>query len=388
MTLEAWVRPIALGTTGRTVLMQGAPGYYAYALYANTDGDRPVGQRRSRAADHELRRAGRAPARRLDAPRRDLRRHDARALRQRRAGRHAAPSPGAIVASTGALRIGGNAIWGEYFAGLIDEVRVYNRALTAAEIQTDMDRSVTPDTTRADRDRADARRRAPPASTSAARADGDLQRGDGASTLDATHVRAHEHAAAPPCRPPSPTTPPRARRRSPREAALLYGDDVQRDRRGRRRRRATSPATRSRPTSRWSFTTEASPPQILVVGSTAEPVRQLPRRDPAQRGPERVHDGRRRVPSARRCSAASTSCVLGDTPLTASQVTTLTNWVNARRQPDRAAPGQEARGPARAHRRRHDARQRVPARRHHRGRRARASSPPPSSTTAPRTATR
>ena len=36
------------------------------------------------------------------------------------------------------LRIGGNTIWGEWFTGLIDEVRVYNRALTAAEIQADM----------------------------------------------------------------------------------------------------------------------------------------------------------------------------------------------------------------------------------------------------------
>ena len=27
--------------------------------------------------------------------------------------------------------MGGNAIWGEWFGGLIDEVRVYNRALTA-----------------------------------------------------------------------------------------------------------------------------------------------------------------------------------------------------------------------------------------------------------------
>jgi hypothetical protein len=45
---------------------------------------------------------------------------------------------GAVAVSDGALRIGGNSIWGEYFRGLIDEVRVYNRALTAAEIQTDM----------------------------------------------------------------------------------------------------------------------------------------------------------------------------------------------------------------------------------------------------------
>jgi hypothetical protein len=36
------------------------------------------------------------------------------------------------------LRIGGNTIWSEWFSGLIDEVRVYNRALTGAEIQADM----------------------------------------------------------------------------------------------------------------------------------------------------------------------------------------------------------------------------------------------------------
>ena len=45
------------------------------------------------------------------------------------------------------LRIGGNAVWGEYFAGLIDEVRVYNRALSAAEVVTDRDRPVVTGTT-------------------------------------------------------------------------------------------------------------------------------------------------------------------------------------------------------------------------------------------------
>src|SRR5205085_1839255 len=55
---------------------------------------------------------------------------------------------GAITTTTGALRIGGNNIWGEWFSGLIDEVRVYNRALTAAQIQSDMTKPVgTPDTT-------------------------------------------------------------------------------------------------------------------------------------------------------------------------------------------------------------------------------------------------
>ena len=46
------------------------------------------------------------------------------------AGRRSSLATGSIVTSTGALKIGGNAIWGEWFHGLIDEVRVYNRALT------------------------------------------------------------------------------------------------------------------------------------------------------------------------------------------------------------------------------------------------------------------
>jgi hypothetical protein len=51
---------------------------------------------------------------------------------------------GSIKTSTGALRFGGNTSWSdEWFSGLIDEVRLYNRALTAAEIQTDMAAPVT-----------------------------------------------------------------------------------------------------------------------------------------------------------------------------------------------------------------------------------------------------
>jgi hypothetical protein len=45
---------------------------------------------------------------------------------------------GAIPSSAGVLRIGGNSLWGEFFQGRIDEVRIYNRALSASEIQTNM----------------------------------------------------------------------------------------------------------------------------------------------------------------------------------------------------------------------------------------------------------
>jgi len=45
---------------------------------------------------------------------------------------------GAMPSSSQPLRIGGNSIWGEYFTGVIDEVRIYNGALTQAQIQSDM----------------------------------------------------------------------------------------------------------------------------------------------------------------------------------------------------------------------------------------------------------
>ena len=48
-------------------------------------------------------------------------------------------STGAIDVASGVLRIGGNSVWpNEGFPGVIDEVRIYNRALSATEIQADM----------------------------------------------------------------------------------------------------------------------------------------------------------------------------------------------------------------------------------------------------------
>jgi hypothetical protein len=45
---------------------------------------------------------------------------------------------GTIASSTNPLQIGGDSIYGQYFAGRIDEVRIYNRALSVTEIQSDM----------------------------------------------------------------------------------------------------------------------------------------------------------------------------------------------------------------------------------------------------------
>ncbi len=48
------------------------------------------------------------------------------------------PLTGAIATSSQPLRIGGDSVWGQYFNGMIEEVRIYNRALAQAEIQSDM----------------------------------------------------------------------------------------------------------------------------------------------------------------------------------------------------------------------------------------------------------
>jgi concanavalin A-like lectin/glucanase superfamily protein len=50
---------------------------------------------------------------------------------------------GALRTSTQPLRFGGDAVWPEWFRGRLDEIRVYDRALTAAQIQADMAKAVS-----------------------------------------------------------------------------------------------------------------------------------------------------------------------------------------------------------------------------------------------------
>jgi hypothetical protein len=48
------------------------------------------------------------------------------------------PQSGLMLTSNSPLSIGGDSLYGQYWAGLIDEVRIYNRALSTAEISQDM----------------------------------------------------------------------------------------------------------------------------------------------------------------------------------------------------------------------------------------------------------
>ena len=142
MTFEAWVRPTAIGSSWRTVLLKEQPGDLIYALYA--------GDGTGRAASHIFTTTDRGvsgtTATPLNAWTHLATTYDGANQRLYVNGVQAASRAvtGAVRVSTGALRIGGNNVWtDEWFAGLIDEMRVYNRALTAAEIQADMTRPVT-----------------------------------------------------------------------------------------------------------------------------------------------------------------------------------------------------------------------------------------------------
>jgi hypothetical protein len=50
---------------------------------------------------------------------------------------------GNMATSTGQFGIGGNTVWTEFFVGLVDDVRVYNRVLMPAEINTGRTTPVT-----------------------------------------------------------------------------------------------------------------------------------------------------------------------------------------------------------------------------------------------------
>ena len=135
MTLEAWVRPTALGGW-RTVVFKERPGGVVYGMFADQAGSRPLGQ----VFIGSERNATGTAALPLNAWTHLATTFDGAVVRLYVNGVLAGSTAisGAMAASTGVLRIGGNGIWGEWFAGLIDEVRVYNRVLSAAEVQQDM----------------------------------------------------------------------------------------------------------------------------------------------------------------------------------------------------------------------------------------------------------
>ncbi len=137
MTLEAWVYPVQNGNW-RTVIMKQRPGGLAYAIYAYSGPDASPSSYINRNGADNVALGGAALP--LNTWSHLAATYDNANLRQYINGTLVATKAvtGSIITSTDVLRIGGNSTWGEYFNGTIDEVRIYNRALTAGEISTDM----------------------------------------------------------------------------------------------------------------------------------------------------------------------------------------------------------------------------------------------------------
>ena len=154
MTLEAWVQ-LDTVSSWRTTILKEKPGGLVYSLYANSSSNRPQGETVTGTGAGTAHLAGVGPPLTPGTWTHLAVTYDDAQLRLFRNGVQVAQdaSTGAIQTSTNPLRIGGNAVWGEYIDGRIDEVRVYNRALSAAEITADMTRPVgttgppPPDTT-------------------------------------------------------------------------------------------------------------------------------------------------------------------------------------------------------------------------------------------------
>ena len=141
MTLEAWVKPTA-ATAWRSVIFKESNAGAAYGLYANSDQDRPavfLGGATGVSGPSVL--EGNRWTH-LAAT------FDGATLRLFVNGTAAGSLPvdGELSTGDGPLSFGANHVWGERFRGLIDEIRVYNRALSPAEIGADMGRSVVPGT--------------------------------------------------------------------------------------------------------------------------------------------------------------------------------------------------------------------------------------------------
>jgi glucose/arabinose dehydrogenase len=142
MTLEAWINPAAVQSDWRTIMQRQPDAYFLNA--SNSNGPLlPSGGGTFGATTAYVSGSTASPvgvwthvALTYDGATLKLYVNGVLANSQARTG--------TIQSGTNPLWIGGNSPYGEYFQGLIDELRIYNRALTQAEIQADMTTRINP----------------------------------------------------------------------------------------------------------------------------------------------------------------------------------------------------------------------------------------------------
>ncbi|MBI4583047.1 MAG: LamG domain-containing protein [Planctomycetes bacterium] len=138
MTLEAWVYPTAALSGWKCVLQKEVDTYF---LHANSHTNKPAAGITTGGSVRYIMVGSALPA---NAWSHLAATYDGSRLRLYVNGveKGSAAQAGGINPSSTPLRLGGNTYGDEFFPGRIDEVRIYNRALTAAEIQTDMNTPV------------------------------------------------------------------------------------------------------------------------------------------------------------------------------------------------------------------------------------------------------
>ena len=139
MTLEVWVNPTTVSGAWRDVIYKGDDNYYL-------EGMSPQSQRPGMGGTFSPSPLYGTAALTANTWTHLAATYDGATMRLYVNGVQVASraQTGNIATSTNPLQIGGDSIYGQYFAGMIDEVRIYSRALTQTEIQTDMNAPLTP----------------------------------------------------------------------------------------------------------------------------------------------------------------------------------------------------------------------------------------------------
>jgi hypothetical protein len=141
LTIEAWVRLANTTAAWSTIALKERPSGMCYGLYGKTNAGGPTLQVRTGSSEP------RTPNVAVPAANTWVHvagTYDGSTLRLYVNGGQVATqaATGALTTSNSALRIGGNSVWGEYLSGSLDDLRIYNRALTAVEIGADMNAPV------------------------------------------------------------------------------------------------------------------------------------------------------------------------------------------------------------------------------------------------------
>ena len=324
MTVEAWVKPTVV-SGWQTAVVKEQSGDLVYGIYANTSNNRPEAQVFVGGAIRSVDGTAQLPVgvwTHLAAS------YDGAALRLYVNGTQVAQTAvsGAILASASPLRVGGNGVWGEYYNGLIDEVRVYNRALSSGQIQSDMNRGVTPDVT-------------PPTILSRTPAGGAAGLNVGTSTtvqfsepmspgtITSSSMLLKDTSGTPVPANVSYDSGTNTATLKP-QAALAYGATYSAVVKGGAGGVTDAAGNALGADSTWSFSTEASPPQVLVVTSPANPFAGYLTEILRNEGLDAFTTIDVGLVSPAFLSGFDV-VVLGDVALNASQVSAFSNWVSA-----------------------------------------------------------